>query len=151
MWEGKWKGIQVAVKKLITIDDTDTSDFLAEAALMKKMRPHPNVVLYLGVCREPLCLVTEFVANGNLLTLIRKEPINDEMKLKICQGVAAGMLYLHEQGVLHRDLAARNILLDGLNNPKVCDFGMSRVATDDSAHKTSANVGPIRWMVRTGQ
>jgi len=146
VWEGKWKGIHVAVKKLLTLENTDIAEFLAEADLMRKMRPHPNVVLYLGVCRQPLCLVTEFVANGNLLALIKKEPINNDMKLKICQGIAAGMFYLHEQGVLHRDLAARNILLDALNNPKVSDFGMSRIAMDDSAYKTSANVGPIRWM-----
>jgi len=147
VWEGKWKGIHVAVKKLLTLENTDIAEFLAEADLMRKMRPHPNVVLYLGVCRQPLCLVTEFVANGNLLALIKKEPINNDMKLKICQGIAAGMFYLHEQGVLHRDLAARNILLDGALRPKVCDFGMSRVVMDSSrSNQTAADVGPVKWM-----
>jgi len=27
---------------------------------------HPNVVNFYGVCNDPLCVVTEFVANGCL-------------------------------------------------------------------------------------
>jgi hypothetical protein len=31
--------------------------------LMQKLR-HPNIVLFMGVCPRPLCLVTEYCAKG---------------------------------------------------------------------------------------
>ena len=89
-----------------------------------------------GICVEPICLITEFVSNGDLWNFLQNEKVSNDLKLKIAQGIAAGMLHLHELGVIHRDLAARNILLDSNCNPKVSDFGMSRVAIQESGNKT---------------
>jgi serine/threonine protein kinase len=33
---------------------------------------HPNIVLFMGVCLEPPCLVTEFCARGSLYDVLRK-------------------------------------------------------------------------------
>jgi len=147
VYEGKWRGIRVAVKKLIgSQKDIAVSEFFAEAELMKKMRPHPNVTMLLGVVTSPICLVTEYVPNGDLWDFLQKGQVANELKLRIAQGIAAGMFHLHQLGVIHRDLAARNILLDSNFNPKVSDFGMSRVAIQESGNKTSTEIGPIRWM-----
>ena len=46
VFEGKWKGIHVAVKKLLgTRSDVAINEFFAEAELMKQMKPHPNVTM----------------------------------------------------------------------------------------------------------
>ncbi|PRP84566.1 fibroblast growth factor receptor 4 [Planoprotostelium fungivorum] len=56
---------------------------------------------------------------------------------------ALGMLHLHKE-----NLAVRNILLTKHLEPKVTDFGMSRVteSAEDQGAKTNTNVGPVKWM-----
>jgi len=149
VYKAKYRGSSVAVKQLNanSADDVKIQDFFAEAELMKGLRPHPNITQLLGVCTEPLCIVTEFVANGSLYAWLKSDkPLDDSTKFEIIRGTAAGMLHLHRQGVIHRDLAARNILLDQAMHPKVADFGLSRVTLDNVTNKTEANVGPVKWM-----
>lgn len=33
---------------------------------------HPNVVMFMGLCLEPPCIVTEFCARGSLFDVLRK-------------------------------------------------------------------------------
>jgi serine/threonine protein kinase len=153
VFRARWKGVDVAVKKILHAAESDENsdikiqDFFAEADLMRKLKPHPNITQLLGVVIHPLCIVTEFIENGSLYSWIQsKKEMTPEMKLNIIKGTAAGMLHLHSQGVVHRDLAARNILLDGALRPKVSDFGMSRVVLDNRSNSTETAVGPIKWM-----
>lgn len=33
---------------------------------------HPNVVMFMGLCLQPPCIVTEFCARGSLFDVLRK-------------------------------------------------------------------------------
>lgn len=53
-----------------------------------------------------------------------------EKRNKIIIGIAWGLLYLHEDSqlrIIHRDLKTRNILLDENMNPKIFDFGLTKL------------------------
>jgi serine/threonine protein kinase len=40
--------------------------------------------------------------------------------------IMCGLKFLHSAGIVHRDLKPANILVDGLCNAKICDFGLAR-------------------------
>ena len=73
-YKGKWRNaIDVAIKTLKT-GTMSSSDFLQEAAIMKKFR-HPNLVALYAVCskEEPIYIVTEYMTKGSLLDLLRRD------------------------------------------------------------------------------
>lgn len=50
--------------------------------------------------------------------------------MKIAQGAARGLEYLHEEAdppVIYRDFKASNILLDAKFNPRLSDFGLAKL------------------------
>lgn len=59
----------------------------------------------------------------------------------IIEGIAQGLLY--RLRIVHRDLKASNILLDADMQPKISDFGMTRI------FRQNESVANTNWVVRT--
>jgi serine/threonine protein kinase len=99
----------------------------------------------------------ELITNGALDSYLKNEeigpesPMNEEIFFRVGRGIAAGMRALAKQRVVHRDLAARNILLGDGYEPKVSDFGFSRVVTSSEGGigKTASTVGPSAFLVHS--
>jgi predicted Ser/Thr protein kinase len=146
---GRWNDNPVALKFCKEKEGLD--DFLKEAGLMVDLPPHPNIVQVFGISidgPQPI-LVLEYCAGGSLDKFLfsSTQPLSDEKKIQLVKGIARGMLHLHRHNIIHRDLAARNILLTATGEPKISDFGMSRVLQrEDEEGQTKTNIGPIRWM-----
>ena len=148
VWMGMWnETTEVAVKSLKP-GTMGASEFLKEAALMKKLS-HPNLIQLYGVCtkEEPIYIITELMKHGSLLEYLRGDGRSLKLPQLINMGaqIASGMAYLGEKNCIHRDLAARNILVGENLICKVADFGLARVLDEDiyEAH-TGANF-PIKW------
>ncbi|XP_012827420.1 PREDICTED: serine/threonine-protein kinase At3g07070-like [Erythranthe guttata] len=131
------KDIEVAVKQLDRNGFQGNKEFLVEV-LMLSLLHHTNLVSLVGYCAEgdQRILVYEYMANGSLenhlLNLAPdKKPLDWETRMRIAQGAAKGLEYLHETAnppVIYRDFKASNILLDGEFNPKLSDFGLAKIS-----------------------
>lgn len=75
--------------------------------------------------------------------VIKRAKLDWQTRYKIIEGIARGLLYLHEESqllVVHRDLKAGNILLDSEMNPKISDFGMARLFGVDQTHEDTRKI-----------
>ncbi|KAJ3256391.1 camp-dependent protein kinase catalytic subunit [Boothiomyces macroporosus] len=90
---------------------------------------HPLLVDLYHTFQSPsnLFMVMEFVAGGDLFTLLRRSKMFAEPQAKFyVVEVLAVLEYLHSMKVVYRDLKPENILLDSTGHIKLADFGFAK-------------------------
>eukprot|EP00871_Galdieria_phlegrea_P002432 jgi/Galph1/318/GphlegSOOS_G5063.1 len=154
-YEGIYKGSKVAVKaysaKILKEDFVSVRN---EMELLARLS-HPNIIKFHGLCfmTKPFaaCLVTELAANGELgkalypkggVSIFSK--IGQDVKFRIAIGIALGLQYLHANKIVHRDVKPANVLLGQDNQPKLTDFGFSRLV--DTSGRMTGETGSYKYM-----
>ena len=106
-------------------------------------RRHPNIVQLREVLasRSKIFIVLELVTGGELFDQIVKEGKFTEDKARYYfRQLVHGLEYCNSKGVCHRDLKPENLLLDGQNDLKISDFGLSALYTggdEETASRTT--------------
>uniref|UniRef100_A0A8D2JF23 Epithelial discoidin domain-containing receptor 1 n=1 Tax=Varanus komodoensis TaxID=61221 RepID=A0A8D2JF23_VARKO len=159
----KGRPLLVAVK-ILRSDATKNArnDFLKEMKIMSRLKDL-NIVRLLGVCvqDDPLCMITEYMENGDLNQFLSGHELEDKMGgspsgkptisyptlIHVGAQIASGMAFLASLNFVHRDLATRNCLVGEGFTIKIADFGMSRnLYAGDYYRIQGRAVLPIRWM-----
>ncbi|KAJ7689664.1 hypothetical protein B0H17DRAFT_1134805 [Mycena rosella] len=117
------------------------------------------IVKFLGadISDSRLRLISRQMEHGNVVHFLNLEGNrNDTIRFKTIHGIVRAIDQLHSQDYVHGDIKGGNILIDEQGNPKLGDFGISRLAReadgDVPADLASGNIahriiqGSIRWM-----
>ncbi|KAL6317678.1 hypothetical protein AAG906_030432 [Vitis piasezkii] len=130
-----YKGVlldrRVAAIKRLKEANQGEAEFLAEVSTIGRLN-HMNLIETWGYCIEGKhrLLVYEYMEHGSLAQKLSSNTLDWEKRFQIALGTARGLAYLHEEcleWVLHCDVKPQNILLDSNYQPKVADFGMSKL------------------------
>ncbi|KAH9803033.1 G-type lectin S-receptor-like serine/threonine-protein kinase [Citrus sinensis] len=128
------EGQEIAVKRLSKSSGQGVEEFKNEVLLIAKLQ-HRNLVRLLDV---------------NVSDVTRTKFLDWSKRCQIIEGIARGLLYLHQDSrlrIIHRDLKASNVLLDNDMNPKISDFGMARAfGVDQTEANTDRVVGTYGYM-----
>ena len=122
--------MSVALKTLFDprVDKKLMQEFMDELHVMGSLA-HPSIVRVLGANITPpkLFIVMELCDRSLYQFLhLTNEPLDESAGVLMCQDVASGLAYLHNQrpAIIHRDIKTMNLLLTVGMRIKLCDFGL---------------------------
>ncbi|XP_022732217.1 dual specificity protein kinase shkE-like isoform X2 [Durio zibethinus] len=158
---GKWKGSDVAIKRLkprcfsegSVEEERLVAEFWKEAYILGQLH-HPNIVALYGVVTDgpltSLATVAEYMVNGSLKQVLQRKDrtIDRRKRLIIAMDAAFGMEYLHEKNIVHFDLKSHNFLVN-MRDPwrpvcKIGDLGLSKIK--QRTFVSGGVRGTIPWM-----
>ncbi|KAF9781357.1 kinase-like domain-containing protein [Thelephora terrestris] len=143
-WKGNHDGNPVCIKAF------QIRKRLFQEVVVWRRLSHPNVLPVLGISPElfPLCIVSEWLIDGDILDFVSAHPkVN---RLRLLTEAANGLQYLHSANIVHSDLKPTNILIDSNCHARLTDYGLIAIILDpsivDPGGTTLPPVGAVRYM-----
>lgn len=136
-------GRKVAIKYYHRRGGLDWSLLSREVEKLRHLFGDRHVVqlLQVGWESEPPYYVMEYMENGSLEDKLREGPLPVESVLQLLRGIATGLVHAHGKGILHCDLKPANVMLDHDGQPRLADFGQSRLS-----HEHTPALGTLFYM-----
>ena len=125
-------GKQVAIKFYSHRRGLDWPLLNREVEKLAVLYTSRNIVrlLDVGWDADPPYYVMEYLENGSLASFLQQGPLPAQEAVRIVRSVLHALVHAHGSGILHCDLKPANVLLDADYEPRLCDFGQSRLSDE---------------------
>ncbi|XP_054446911.1 tyrosine-protein kinase STYK1 [Pteronotus mesoamericanus] len=137
----------------------EVQDFLGRIQFHQYLGKHQNLVQLEGCCteREPLYMVLEDVAQGDLLSFLwtcRRDvmtmdgllyDLTEKQVYHIGKQVLSALEFLQDKHLFHGDVAARNILIRSDLTAKLCGLGLAYEVHTQGAVSSTRTL-PLKWL-----
>lgn len=126
---------QVAVKLLKQgfVSKLSLNRFISERQILARLH-HRYIAQLLdgGTTDEGLpYLIMEYIEGLPLLDYCRQHNLGLRERLELFQKICSAVQYAHQHLVIHRDLKPSNIMVISDGSPKLLDFGISKLISND--------------------
>ena len=127
------------------MSEKEKQNIVSEVNILKELH-HPNIVQYydriIDKQNQKIYIIMEYCEGGDIGKIIKKlkssqEHFPEELIWKFFIQVLQALKFCHnyKEGkckILHRDIKPSNVFLDGNNNVKLGDFGLSRILSEEN-------------------
>merc|ERR1711862_728724 len=119
---------------------------------------HANVVRFVDHFEdnEAIRLVVEHCEGGDLQRYMQRpggnQTLSEKAAINVFQHIVKAVAYIHQQGIIHGDIKPENVLFtkDPFSVVKLCDFGLSRHATDVRYFRHTGSVSKVPFESKFG-
>ena len=138
-----------AVKVMLAIgeDPLAVGRFRREGRAIALLR-HPNIVTVYdyGEYEGAPYMIEEYIAGGSLAARLKRGKPERADAIHLLRGMAAGLDYAHQRGVVHRDVKPANVLMAADDQPVLADFGLARVEQQATMTASGVATGTPAYM-----
>lgn len=145
-------GETVAIKALnaeVLVHEPDLlARFIREGEALRALN-HPNIVRMIAAVEDhdKHYLAMEFVEGGSLHDLLTVQTrLSAGEALKIALEVSDALSRAHHLGIIHRDLKPANVLIAKDGTPRLADFGIAHMDSDQPLTQTGVLIGTVDYV-----
>ncbi|OAF71146.1 hypothetical protein A3Q56_01033 [Intoshia linei] len=129
---------KVSIKKIDSFEHvTFLQRTLREIVILSKFT-HENVIDLINVIAsekdnnlESIYLI-QTLMETDMHKLLKSQKLNNDHICYFLYQILRGLKYIHSSNIIHRDLKPSNLLLNSDCDLKICDFGLARIADEDT-------------------
>lgn len=141
---------EVAIKMLRSQFNNDKillDQFKREAKSAAKL-VHPNIINVYDVVvdSDKQFIVMEYVDGINLKHYMEQHKLSVIDALDLTIKIAEGLQHAHINKIVHCDIKPLNILVDKSLNPKIADFGIAKMVSNQTLVYTNSIMGSVHYI-----